>query len=69
MKAFAELFAALDATTATQRKTQALVAYFRQVPPEDAAWAVYFLAGAKPRQLMPTALLKQAAREAAGLPE
>jgi DNA ligase-1 len=47
----------------------ALVAYLLATSEDDAAWAVYMLAGGKPRQLVPTAVLKRAAREAAGLPE
>ncbi|MBA4001782.1 MAG: ATP-dependent DNA ligase, partial [Delftia sp.] len=37
--------------------------------PGDAAWAVYFLAGGKPRQMVPTKRLKALAQQAAGLPE
>lgn len=69
MKAFAALFAELDATTATKGKTDALVAYFRAAPPADAAWALYVLAGGKPRQTVPTALIRRTAREVAGIPE
>ncbi len=69
MKNFATLFAALDATTSTKAKTDALRAYFRRAPPADAAWALYFLAGGKPRQTVPTALVRAAARECAEIPE
>jgi DNA ligase-1 len=69
MKDFAALFAALDATTSTRKKTDALLAYFRRAQPADAAWALYFLAGGKPRQTVPTALVRTAARECAGIPE
>ncbi len=69
MKAFAELFQALDATTAQSAKLAALVAYLRVAAPADAAWATYFLAGGKPRQMVPTKRLKALAQEAAGLPE
>ncbi|MCO5103939.1 MAG: ATP-dependent DNA ligase [Burkholderiaceae bacterium] len=69
MKAFAALYAALDASTASSAKQSALAAYLRQAPAADAAWAVYFLAGGKPRQIVPTARLRQRAREAADLPE
>ncbi len=69
MKAFAQLFQALDATTAQSAKLAALVAYLRVAPPADAAWAIYFLAGGKPRQMVPTKRLKALAQEAAGLPE
>ncbi len=44
-----------------------MVAYFQQAPPEDAAWAVYFLAGGKPRQVVPTALLRETACAVAGI--
>ena len=54
MKAFAQLFQALDATTSQSAKLAALVAYLRVAPPADAAWATYFLAGGKPRQMVPT---------------
>ncbi|WP_186108188.1 ATP-dependent DNA ligase [Burkholderia gladioli] len=69
MKRFAALYAALDATTSTQVKLEALVAYFSAAEPEDAAWASYFLAGGKPRQAVPTRLLAQCARDRAGLPD
>ena len=58
MKAFARLFAELDASTATGAKVDALKRYFALAQPADAAWAVYFLAGGKPRQVVPTALLR-----------
>lgn len=58
MQAFAALYAELDASTATNTKLAALVAYFKQVDAADAAWAAYFLAGGKPRQSVPTKLLR-----------
>jgi len=67
MREFARLFAELDETTATNRKLDALKAYFSSVEPENAAWAVYFLAGGKPRQAVPVKLLRQYATEYAGL--
>jgi DNA ligase-1 len=69
MKAFAALYRELDASTASRDKQDALQAYLRSAPPADAAWAVYFLAGGKPRQLVPTRLLRELAQQAAGLPE
>ena len=69
MKAFAALYRELDASTSSLAKQAALQAYLREAPPADAAWAVYFLAGGKPRQLVPTRLLREQARLAAGLPE
>jgi DNA ligase-1 len=67
MRAFAELYANLDATTSSNAKLAALQAYFLQAPPEDAAWAVYFLSGGRPRQLVPTRLLRDMATEASGI--
>ena len=67
MKAFAELYANLDATTSSNAKLAALQTYFRQAPPQDAAWAVYFLSGGRPRQLVPTRLLRDMAAEASGI--
>ncbi|WP_426129777.1 ATP-dependent DNA ligase [Pseudomonas sp. DWP1b1] len=67
MKAFAELYANLDATTSSNAKLAALQAYFRDAAPEDAAWAVYFLSGGRPRQLVPTRLLRDMAAEASGI--
>ena len=69
MKAFAALYRDLDATTSSLAKQTALQCYLKSAAPADAAWAVYFLAGGKPRQLVPTRLLRQLAQEAAGLPE
>jgi DNA ligase 1 len=69
MKRFAALFAELDESTSTHEKVAALVRYLRDAPPEDAAWAMYFLAGGKPRQIIRTAQLKAVAMRAAGLPE
>ncbi len=67
MKAFAELYANLDATTSSNAKLAALQAYFRDAAPADAAWAVYFLSGGRPRQLVPTRLLRDMATEASGI--
>ncbi|MCA9670323.1 MAG: ATP-dependent DNA ligase [Myxococcales bacterium] len=45
MRRFADLYAALDATTKTSLKLAALARYFASAPHEDAAWAVHFLSG------------------------
>jgi DNA ligase 1 len=66
---FATLYAALDASTGTSDKVDALVAWFGQAAPDDAAWAVYFLAGGKPQQRVPTAVLRAAACAEAGIDE
>jgi DNA ligase-1 len=69
MREFARLYADLDETTATNRKLEALQNYFEHAAPENAAWAVYFLAGGKPRQAVPTKVLREAAIAYAGLDE
>jgi DNA ligase-1 len=69
MREFARLYAELDETTATNRKLEALQNYFANAAPDNAAWAVYFLAGGKPRQAVPSKLLRQVAIEYAGLDE
>jgi len=67
MRDFARLYDALDAGTATGDKVAALVQHFQHAAPDDAAWAVYFLAGGKPRQTVPTAVLREAACAGAGI--
>ena len=69
MKAFATLYAQLDATTSSNAKLAALTEYFSEAEPANAAWAVYFLAGGRPRQLVPTKLLRTLALHASALPE
>ncbi len=72
MKRFALLYTQLDATTSTNDKLAALQNYFGDVAkskPQDAAWALYFLAGGKPRQVVKTSLLKRWAQEASGVPQ
>jgi len=67
MQRFALLYQQLDASTATGEKLAALRSYFGEAPPADAAWAVYFLAGGKPRQVVPVAVLRATAARLAGI--
>ena len=67
MRLFSALFAELDASTATRAKVDALKRYIERAQPRDAAWAVYFLSGGKPRQVVPTALLRALACRVAGI--
>jgi DNA ligase-1 len=69
VKRFATLYRELDASTATREKQAALLRYLAAAPPADAAWAVYFLAGGKPRQTVPTRQLRELAQQVAGLTE
>ena len=68
MKRFSQLFNELDTSTATSAKVDALKRYFAQAPDADAAWAVYFLAGGKPRQGVHTGILVGLACQRAGVP-
>ena len=69
MKAFAELYAALDRTTKTNAKVAALKRYLAAAAPEDAAWAVHFLIGRRPKRLLESRKLAQWAMEEAGVPD
>ena len=68
MRRFTALYLALDASTKTNAKVAALVAYFRAAPPHDAAWAAYFLTGRKIKRVVGTRDLVAAALDASGLP-
>jgi DNA ligase-1 len=67
VRQFSHLFAELDATTSVNAKVEALQRYFEVAPPADAAWAVYFLSGGKPRQVASMSKLALLACELAGI--
>ena len=69
MREFARLFLELDASTSTTAKLAALQRYLAQADERDAAWAVYFLAGGKPRQSVGSRALREFSITASGLPE
>lgn len=69
MQRFTALYLSLDSSTSTRHRVQAMQDYFAQVPAEDAAWAVYFLAGGKPRQAVGTRVLRETGARAAGMPD
>jgi len=74
VKAFAALYRRLDSATSTRAKQAAMVAFFAAAKADpaqwaSAAWAVYFLAGGKPRQTAPTRLLWHLAVEGSGYPD
>lgn len=68
MHRFAALYDAIDASTATSAKVAALVRYLREAPAADAAWAIAFLVGRRPRRLVKSPDLRAWAAEAAGVP-
>ena len=67
MKRFAALFAALDQTTSTNTKIDAMVRYFSDAPPADAAWAVFFLSGRRLKRLLPWSAIGEWTLAATGL--
>ena len=74
MKAFADLYRRLDSATSTRAKQAAMVEAFAGARDDpgtrgSAAWMVYFLAGGKPQQIVPTRLMWRLAVEASGYPE
>jgi DNA ligase 1 len=69
MKLFTELYNELDQTNKTNEKVEALKNYFAQAEKSDAAWALYFLSGRKPRQIVPSKKLREWALELSGIPE
>ena len=69
MKAFADLYTALDETTKTNAKVEALADYFRKAAPEDAVWALHFLIGRRIKRLIETRKLVEWAIAEAGVPE
>jgi DNA ligase-1 len=69
MKRFARLFTAIDETNRTNEKVDAMAAYFREADPADAAWAVYFLGGGRPKRLIPVRKLAGWAMEEAAIPD
>ncbi|MBA4182223.1 MAG: ATP-dependent DNA ligase, partial [Anaerolinea sp.] len=69
MKRFANLYRQLDETTKTNRKVEAMRAYFAETPAADAAWAVYFLCGRRLKRLVLTRNLRAWSAQGADLPE
>ena len=68
MKRFTDLYWRLDATTSTNEKVDALREYFAAALPEDAACAIEVLSGGRQLRAVSTALLREWAAEAAGIP-
>jgi DNA ligase 1 len=67
MNRFASLYDAIDRTTSTNAKVAAMVAYFRDAPAADAAWAVFFLTGRRLKRLVPYAAIHDWTLAATGL--
>jgi DNA ligase-1 len=68
VRQFAALVSAIDETTRTGEKVDAMVSYFTNARPADAAWAVHFLSGERPKRLIPVRRLASWATEASDIP-
>lgn len=68
MKAFAALFTALDGTTKTTAKLDALTDYFHTAPEADRLWTIALLSGRRPRRTVTSTELRLWAADAAGVP-
>jgi DNA ligase-1 len=69
MRRFCQLYEALDATTRTNAKVEAMVRYLEAAPAEDAAWATFFLTGQRLKRLISGRTLRAWAQQRTGLPE
>jgi ATP-dependent DNA ligase len=69
MQRFCQLYEALDGTTRTNAKVEAMVRYLETVPAEDVAWAVFFLTGQRLTRLISGRTLRAWVLRHTGLPE
>ncbi len=68
MKRFADLYDALDGTTSTLAKVAAMISYFQDTPPADAAWGLFFLTGRRLKRLIAPSRLAEWTYQLTGLP-
>jgi DNA ligase 1 len=68
MERFTRLYMDLDACNRTTDKLTALRKYFREAPPADAAWALYFLTGRRTPRAISSPIIRQWAAEESAFP-
>ncbi|MEO1536894.1 MAG: ATP-dependent DNA ligase [Pseudomonadota bacterium] len=68
MKRFAALFQALDQTTKTTAKVDALARYFADAPDEDKLWTIALFSGRRPKRAITVTRLREWAAEQADIP-
>lgn len=68
MKDFAQLFEALDETTKTNEKVEALVSYLEKANDKDKLWAIALLTGKRPKRSVNATKMKTWAADEAGIP-
>ena len=69
MKAFSELYTAIDETTKINAKIDALVHYFSSANEKDVIWCVALLSGRRPKRTIKSGELKYWCQQLAGIPE
>ncbi|MGF1459835.1 MAG: ATP-dependent DNA ligase [Leptolyngbyaceae cyanobacterium] len=69
MKRFTELFQAIDATTSTNAKVEALRQYFATEAPVNAVWALYLLLNKTRRRLVTSRILRDVYLSISEMPE
>jgi DNA ligase-1 len=69
MKRFTELFQAIDATTSTNAKVEALRQYFTEEDPANAVWALYLLLSKTRRRLVTSRVLRDVYLGISTIPE
>lgn len=69
MKAFCELFIALDESNRTSDKVAVMRDYFQKAAPASAAWALFFLSGKRLPAFVKTKDLRAWAAQLSGLPD
>lgn len=68
MRRFVELFRALDSTTSTNAKIDALVDYFEDADDQSKLWTIALFTHRRPRRTVSTTLLRTWAAEAGNIP-
>ncbi len=68
MKAFADLFQAIDQSTKTSVKVAALTDYFLTASDDDKLWTIALFSGRRPKRAVTTTQLREWASEVADVP-
>ncbi len=68
MQAFTDLFLAIDQSTKTTKKLEALVRFFEKASDEDKVWAIALLSGKRPKRAVRSGNLRNWTAEISGLP-
>jgi len=69
MQRFTQLFQAVDSTTSTNAKVEALQIYFQTESPENIVWALYLLLGKTRKRLITSNILRKIFLQISDIPE